>query len=136
MTLTVESWCEALESGKYKQAMGQLRDSGCFCCLGVLCDLSGRGEWLEDDAFYIEHYEANHTLPLPLKMDIGLCTDIGEFDFKSLPGDLRAAVTEATGRAYGPVALTDLNDNGCPFSIIAKVIRARPEGLFREDAQP
>jgi hypothetical protein len=32
-------WATALESGEYKQTMGQLRKNGAFCCLGVLCNL-------------------------------------------------------------------------------------------------
>jgi hypothetical protein len=31
-------------------------------------------------------------------------------------------------------SLAELNDHGVPFPLIAKVIRARPKGLFREDA--
>ena len=48
----VTKWIAALRSGQYKQARGSLRrtvgdfgeDTG-YCCLGVLCDLSGIGEW-------------------------------------------------------------------------------------------
>lgn len=33
-------WCEALRSGKYKQATGTLKNEyGAFCCLGVLCEV-------------------------------------------------------------------------------------------------
>lgn len=32
-------WCNALRSGEYKQATGELRVKDSFCCLGVLCDL-------------------------------------------------------------------------------------------------
>lgn len=55
-------WAEALESGDYAQGYGALRvnryDDGSFepvgvgyCCLGVLCDVSGLGEWNEDNAY-------------------------------------------------------------------------------------
>lgn len=41
-----EKWLEALRSGKYKQGRGELRSvNDEFCCLGVLCDVSGQGEW-------------------------------------------------------------------------------------------
>ena len=41
-----EKWLEALRSGKYKQGRGDLRNvDDEFCCLGVLCDISGQGEW-------------------------------------------------------------------------------------------
>lgn len=40
---------DALLSGKYKQATGNLRDSHGFCCLGVACDVyrkeTGKGRW-------------------------------------------------------------------------------------------
>jgi hypothetical protein len=32
-------WAQALESGEYKQGMGQLRKGDKFCALGVLCNL-------------------------------------------------------------------------------------------------
>lgn len=39
-------WLEALRSGKYKQGRYGLRsEDDRFCCLGVLCDISGLGEW-------------------------------------------------------------------------------------------
>ena len=34
-----KKWIEALRSGNYKQAEGQLRDNDGFCCIGVACDL-------------------------------------------------------------------------------------------------
>lgn len=39
-------WAEALESGKYKQTDGMLRNenTGAFCCLGVYADACG-AEW-------------------------------------------------------------------------------------------
>jgi len=40
-------WVEALRSGEYKQGQGALRDArdNTWCCLGVLCEVSGLGEW-------------------------------------------------------------------------------------------
>lgn len=44
-----QKWLEALRSGKYHQAVGQLKTTyGSFCCLGVLCDLHAKetgGKW-------------------------------------------------------------------------------------------
>ena len=43
MNPTVKAkWVEALRSGEYKQGMGNLRDAGYFCCLGVLSDLHSK----------------------------------------------------------------------------------------------
>lgn len=46
-------WLEALRSGKYKQGRWALRTkSDDFCCLGVLCDVSGVSEWEENGLCY------------------------------------------------------------------------------------
>lgn len=34
-------WAEALRSGEYKQGTLQLKSSEGYCCLGVLCEISG-----------------------------------------------------------------------------------------------
>ena len=42
----MKKWIKALRSGKYKQGQRRLRTfDGKFCCLGVLCDISGMGKW-------------------------------------------------------------------------------------------
>lgn len=44
-------WLEALRSGDYKQGAQRLRWSeSTYCCLGVLCEISGVGEWKTDKA--------------------------------------------------------------------------------------
>lgn len=49
----VRKWVAALRSGEYEQTKGALRrdggDSGRvgYCCLGVACDVSGLGEWVQ-----------------------------------------------------------------------------------------
>jgi hypothetical protein len=40
-----KKWVEALRSGKYKQGIGRLKGNDEFCCLGVLCDISGLSNW-------------------------------------------------------------------------------------------
>ena len=46
-------WIEALRSGKYKQGRLALRTrDDHFCCLGVLCDVSGVSEWEENGQRY------------------------------------------------------------------------------------
>lgn len=47
-----DKWVEALRSGKYKQTCHGLRAGDRFCCLGVLCDISGLGEWKDEE--YLE----------------------------------------------------------------------------------
>jgi hypothetical protein len=50
-----EQWLTALRSGEYKQGRGRLRKSDdSYCCLGVLCDISGKGTWIKNPDR--EHY--------------------------------------------------------------------------------
>jgi hypothetical protein len=65
----MKQWTEALRSGNYKQGKRRLRLNDKFCCLGVLCDISGLGEWKDrrggfglekEPAYYLQSYS---TLP-------------------------------------------------------------------------
>ena len=47
-SVNVLRWANALNSGDYMQTRNTLRDGDSFCCLGVLCDISGVGEWHQD----------------------------------------------------------------------------------------
>jgi hypothetical protein len=44
----IQKWVEALRSADYEQATGALRKDDAYCCLGVACDLSGLGRWVEN----------------------------------------------------------------------------------------
>ena len=48
-------WIEALRSGEYRQAQGILKDvsGSAYCCLGVLCEISGIGSF-EDSEYCLE----------------------------------------------------------------------------------
>lgn len=76
MTLTVESWIEALESGKE-----------------------------------------------------------GTFSLGSLPQAIRDQLKRFGYLGDAFASLVGMNDRGVPFPLIAKVISARPKGLFRTDAE-
>lgn len=41
----MKKWVEALRSGKYEQTREVLKGDDGYCCLGVLCDISKKGEW-------------------------------------------------------------------------------------------
>jgi hypothetical protein len=140
MSLTVESWIEALESGKYEKGTGALRaNDGCFCCLGVACDVSGMGRWEQVEwgcsVYAIGRERDDAELPNQLRDHLGLETADGAFDVNGLSPDLKSEI-EAAGCEFETkpvdVSLLGLNDAGVPFPLIAKVIRARPKGLFRE----
>lgn len=52
----LDQWILALRSGKYEQGHYALCYDNKFCCLGVLCDLSKRGEWLACTAGNVSYY--------------------------------------------------------------------------------
>lgn len=102
-------WVEALESGKYRLGKHYLRKSGKngdqFCCLGVLCDLAPRrlGKWDKDN----DGYTFDGT-PDVLPHDV--------VDWAGLE-DTNPRVRDGTD------TLAQMNDRGCSFKTIAKVIR-------------
>jgi len=60
-------WIEALRSGKYKQGRLTLRTrNDCYCCLGVLCDVSNISKWEVNGAYY-SYDGALGFLPLSLR---------------------------------------------------------------------
>ena len=83
-------WLEALRSGRYLQTREKLRDKSGFCCLGVACDISGKGtwkaslngkQWKQMQTFVISPYGSSKTcIPSPLREEIGLT----EAEHKSL----------------------------------------------------
>lgn len=72
-------WIEALRSGKYAQAVGRLRDDeNCYCCLGVLCDISGLGLW-GGNSYRVDDDVSFFGLPGRLQKEAGLSlTEAGE----------------------------------------------------------
>lgn len=94
-------WVEALRSGKYKQAQNRLRTADGFCCLGVLCEISGEGVWHDDpDGFYFEMPKDETRKMLP-------------------PGGLRRKY-EIADDFFGSVA--EMNDGAATFPEIADYI--------------
>jgi len=58
-------WINALRGGEYKQTRGELRDHLGYCCLGVLCDISGVGKW-DDTSRYAENDDrVSHAFTTP-----------------------------------------------------------------------
>jgi hypothetical protein len=98
-------WVEALRSGKYKQGKGTLRTlNNQYCCLGVLCDISGLSDWeshINQDAY--SYCNVLGVLP-DLVMQ---WADLGRRD----------PYIDASG-----VSLSGVNDFGLSFSEIADII--------------
>lgn len=113
---------KALESGKYKQATGTLRDGEAFCCLGVACDISGLGKWVPDPR-------------TGRGSDYGfLCSERGDVVAAVLPKSVRVWLGVAQSQlelnewyggtsTKGMLSASSLNDNGSSFQQIAAKIR-------------
>jgi hypothetical protein len=124
----IEALCVALESGDYEQRREYLRQDSGFCCLGVACDLSKLADWETSENGYYSYQKEHGVMPEAVRKYYGFQTNAGSFNRDFLSDDLRAEIKAAISRV--PDSLIDLNDAGLSFSVIAKVIRARPAGLF------
>lgn len=101
-----EQWVAALRSGKYEQGISQLKNArGQYCCLGVLCDISGLGVWEAGGAY--------RTGP-----------DQFRYGYAVTPKDVAtwAGLENPMGNRPGQPSLDCLNDDGIPFSEIADII--------------
>lgn len=112
-----EIWITALESGKYEQTTGVLKDHVGYCCLGVLCDISGLGTFGESDTEYPVYTLPNDnfsncSLPFEVLDWADISDEFGSFDetdsFKTL---------------------SVLNDSGKSFTEIAEIIRNNYQSL-------
>ena len=113
----LRKWVEALESGKYAQAKYALRRDDFYCCLGVVCDLSGRGVWVENPA--PRHGDdGSHLFEVPdspFAQEYGLPESI--YQLLTLSGDAEKKLWTA-------------NDEGESFQQIAQRIRAMFPDVF------
>lgn len=96
-----DKWVVALRSGEYKQGMGLLKKADKFCCLGVLCDISGLGNW-RDYRGRESYLHRRVALPKKVMKWSGIKNAYGKF-------------TDSLG-------LGRLNDTGHGFRFIASVI--------------
>lgn len=113
-------WVEALRSGKYKQTKNKLATSEGFCCLGVLCDVAvknGLSMEVEESGIIAGRrctiYAGSGTyLPSVVREWSGIKSSAGEY-----------------GPGYESRCLSDDNDRGDTFEMIASTIEARVEQL-------
>ena len=105
-------WLDALRSSEYEQTTGLLRDDKGFCCLGVLCDISGLGEWERDEdgdyAFHVPGHVERVFPPDAVDEALGVIAR-----YIGLNGDFSVQM------------LSSLNDNGKTFPEIADEIQRR-----------
>jgi len=104
-----EKWVKALRSGKYKQTKHSLKDDNGYCCLGVLCEISGMGEFKKREELlknkfyqYITETETDGVVLPALVMSWS--------GIQSVDGDFRDE------------NLTAMNDCGFSFKKIADII--------------
>lgn len=115
MNENAKKWLVALRSGEYKQGRFDLRvGSNKFCCLGVLCDISGLGEWVKN-----AYLGCTGTLPTEVCNWAGLIA--------SSPGFHGEGECDAWHRK---TRLTALNDEGMGFDEIADVIEKYQDQIF------
>ena len=141
-----EAWLADLESGKARQVNGSLVDAipgfkratyG-YCCLGVAMKCLGYKrvaaiEFTSSLAFKCGKNQETTELSVEARDKLGLETCIGVFEYASLPKKLRTElVIKHHFIATEKTSLITLNDENIPFAMIAKVIRARPKGLFKK----
>lgn len=111
-----QDWVKALESGEYEQGHGYLNNHGKYCCLGVLCDLAEKAGVVKTDnsgnkgkVWYeavSDPYDEN-TLVLPDAV----------MEWAGL--DSKNPIVQVDGESK---SLADVNDDGEPFSVIARII--------------
>lgn len=107
-----KEWTSALESGEYKQTKNRLclieGDSCSYCCLGVLSKIQGRlTKEGEDNEFGDRTYLSSSNPLTPFLGSVGY---------------LPQGVKVYSDDDYF-VSLSAINDEGLPFSEIAKVIK-------------
>jgi hypothetical protein len=113
-----EKWMAALESGEYRQNhAGKLFDGLGYCCLGVLCAVSGFTPEEQADGFYTVA-GGHHALRADIAKRFKLRSGLGDFDEEESIGH-----TLTRGLAFA-------NDKGATFLEIAAFIRANPEKVF------
>lgn len=104
-------WARALTSDEYSQGKGALRDNCSYCCLGVLCDISGMGHW-NNGAYVIDNHGIHHYesfLPDEVQVWAGLTHSDPLIDIPLDSGGLTHS-------------LSTLNDSDLTFSQIADFI--------------
>lgn len=113
----------ALRSGKYTQTKSRLRDNKGYCCLGVACDVLGRGKWIKDNPSYDNRYTyqaspgdfSHAVLPKVIQHMLGWTANNGRVRKAYKKGD-------PEDRSDYLTCLAEFNDAGTTFEEIADII--------------
>ena len=109
-------WVEALRSGEYEQGINALKNGNKYCCLGVLCEISGISRFIS--GYYLGE---STCLSSPVMLECGIRHPLG------VPCDGADVHIHINGVRYD--SLMSANDNGAPFSEIADWIETNYEKL-------
>jgi len=128
----IRKWVDALRSGKYKQATGQLRVNDSYCCLGVACELTPDiGSFNRNDHFVSKITTSDgsaigsrYTLIGEVAQHYGL-----EVDPQVPVSVARPCAPDTVSKMpvldyFEYVCLSVLNDKGATFEQIANMIEA------------
>ncbi len=64
-------WLKALRGKKYEKCSSALRSGNRYCATGVLCDISGVGEW-DGDRYVVGDMRARDFAPVAVRESAGL----------------------------------------------------------------
>lgn len=121
-------WLEALESGNYQQGNGYLKRNGRYCCLGVLCEIAGLKESIEEGGatcFSADELSSSSTY-VPEAV-------VPAFGLRNPAGALHNEVAVEFNSALGTLA--SLNDHtSLSFAELAAYIRHDPHNVFTHAA--
>ena len=110
-------WVAALRSGDYTQGKGALRRGDEYCCLGVLCDLhrieTGETEWVPGGA-YDWKGRKGRAIWTYARSAISLPNAVALWAGLYVPSPV-----------VGESQLSELNDGGATFAVIADLIEAQ-----------
>ena len=120
----LDKWIAALESGKYPQTMGVLKNDEGYCCLGVLCTVAGLK--FEDEL-----------TPLSLRQDVDKgygyrLQDASKESYKDHVVLSRETMSELELDDFVADRLIQLNDSGVFFKEIARCLR---DPAFHDDPE-
>ena len=109
----MKRWVKALRSGKYEQGCGSLKmnvksedglitDKHQYCCLGVLCDISGIGEW--DDTVYMIEASQDGDFDFDLKGDLEGCELARVLEHVGLDEDILVRMNDVENQDFNAIA--------------------------------
>ena len=124
-----QKWIDALRSDKYKQGSDNLRSVTGYCCLGVLCDLysqehNTQWEFRGNDETNLQHqdywYFGDQSEFLPESV-------MNWAELKTPNPNVRVDVedNEDEDNWYYIDELSNINDSGYSFNVIANLIEAQ-----------